>query len=57
MIKEVESKNTEIRTVKDMNVRERVMSDLLGTLNEDRARTMKSLLICLQEIKASKRSE
>ena len=47
----VEHKEREVRIIKESNVRERVMSELLGTLNEDRASTMKSLLESVQTSK------
>ena len=44
----VESKEKEVRIIKESNVRERVMAELLSTLNEDRATTMRSLLESVQ---------
>jgi hypothetical protein len=44
----VESKNREVRIIKESNLRERTMSELLGTLNEDKAQIMKNLLESVQ---------
>jgi len=44
----VESKEREVRVIKESNLRERTMSELLGTLNEEKASTMKSLLESVQ---------
>lgn len=44
----VESKNREVRIIKESNLRERTMSELLGTLNEDKAHVMKNLLESVQ---------
>jgi hypothetical protein len=40
----VESKEQEVRIIRESNLRERTMTELLGTLNEEKAETMKSLL-------------
>jgi len=44
----VESKEREVRMIKESNLRERTMAELLGTLNEDKAQTMKNLLESVQ---------
>jgi hypothetical protein len=44
----VESKEREVRIIKESNLREKTMSELLGTLNEDKADVMKSLLESVQ---------
>lgn len=44
----VESKEREVRIIKESNLRERTMTELLGTLNEEKAETMKSLLESVQ---------
>jgi hypothetical protein len=44
----VESKEREVRIIKESNLREKTMSELLGTLNEDKAEVMKSLLESVQ---------
>lgn len=44
----VESKEREVRVIKESNLRERTMSELLGTLNEDKAAVMKNLLESVQ---------
>jgi hypothetical protein len=44
----VESKEREVRIIKESNVRAKTMSELLGTLNEDRAEVMMSLLESVQ---------
>jgi hypothetical protein len=44
----VESKEREVRIIKESNVRERTMAELLGTLNEDKAEVMKNLLESVQ---------
>ena len=44
----VESKEREVRMIKESNLRERTMSELLGTLNEDKAEVMKELLESVQ---------
>jgi len=40
----VESKEREVRIIKESNQREKLMGDLLGSLNEEKATTMQSLL-------------
>ena len=44
----VENKEKEVRIIKESNLRERTMSELLGTLNEDKADVMKQLLESVQ---------
>ena len=44
----VESKEREVRIIKESNLRERTMSELLGTLNEEKATVMKNLLESVQ---------
>lgn len=44
----VESKEREVRIIKESNLRERTMSELLGTLNEEKAEIMKNLLESVQ---------
>lgn len=44
----VESKEREVRIIKESNLRERTMSELLGTLNEQKAEVMKNLLESVQ---------
>lgn len=44
----VESKEREVRLIKESNLRERTMTELLGTLNEEKALTMKNLLESVQ---------
>jgi hypothetical protein len=44
----VESKEREVRIIKESNVREKTMTELLGTLNEEKARVMKDLLESVQ---------
>ena len=44
----VESKEREVRIIKESNVREKKMAELLGTLNEEKARVMKDLLESVQ---------
>ena len=44
----VESKEREVRIIKESNQRERVMSELLGTLNEEKAGLMANLLESVQ---------
>ena len=44
----VESKEREVRMIKESNLRERTMSELLGTLNEEKAEVMKNLLESVQ---------
>jgi hypothetical protein len=47
----VESKEREVRIIKESNLREKTMSELLGTLNEEKAGTMRSLLESVQTTK------
>ena len=44
----VESKEREVRIIKESNQRERTMSELLSTLNEEKASVMKNLLESVQ---------
>jgi len=44
----VESKEREVRLIKESNLREKTMAELLGTLNEEKASTMKNLLESVQ---------
>jgi len=44
----VESKEREVRIIKESNVRAKTMGELLGTLNEDKAEVMKELLESVQ---------
>jgi hypothetical protein len=44
----VETKEREVRVIKESNLRERTMSELLAPLNEEKATTMKSLLESVQ---------
>jgi hypothetical protein len=44
----VESKEREVRIIKESNQREKLMGDLLGSLNEEKATTMQSLLESVQ---------
>jgi len=44
----VESKNREVRIIKESTQREKVMGELLATLNEEKAQVMKSLLESVQ---------
>ena len=44
----VESKEREVRIIKESNQREKTMADLLGTLNEEKATVMKNLLESVQ---------
>jgi len=44
----VESKEREVRIIKESNLRERTMTELLGTLNEEKATLMKNLLESVQ---------
>lgn len=44
----VESKEREVRIIKESNLREKTMSELLGTLNEEKASTMRNLLESVQ---------
>ena len=47
----VESKEREVRIIKESNQREKLMGDLLGSLNEEKAKTMQSLLESVQTSK------
>ena len=47
----VESKDREVRIIKESNLREKTMSELLGPLNEEKAIVMKSLLESVQTSK------
>lgn len=44
----VESKEREVRILKESNQRERILAELLGTLNDDKALVMKNLLESVQ---------
>jgi hypothetical protein len=44
----IESKEREVRIIKENNQRQKVMDDLLGTLNEEKAKVMKDLLESVQ---------
>jgi len=44
----VESKEREVRIIKESNQREKLMGDLLSTLNEEKAQTMQNLLESVQ---------
>jgi hypothetical protein len=44
----VESKEREVRMIKESNQREKMMGDLLSTLNEEKASTMRNLLESVQ---------
>lgn len=44
----VESKEREVRIIKESNLREKTMTELLGTLNEEKATLMKNLLESVQ---------
>jgi hypothetical protein len=44
----VESKEREVRIIKESNLREKTMTELLGTLNEEKAKTMQNLLESVQ---------
>jgi hypothetical protein len=44
----VESKEREVRIIKESNLRDKTMAELLGTLNEDKASLMKNLLESVQ---------
>jgi len=44
----VESKEREVRIIKESNLREKTMTDLLSTLNEEKAGTMRNLLESVQ---------
>ena len=47
----VESKNREVRIIKESNLREKIMGDLLSPLNEEKAKVMQSLLESVQTAK------
>jgi hypothetical protein len=47
----VESKEREVRIIKESNLREKTMTELLGTLNEEKAMTMQNLLESVQTTK------
>ncbi len=47
----VESKEREVRIIKESNLREKTMAELLGTLNEEKAKTMQNLLESVQTTK------
>jgi hypothetical protein len=47
----VESKEREVRIIKESNLREKTMTELLGTLNEEKATTMQNLLESVQTTK------
>ncbi len=44
----VESKEREVRIIKESNTRQKAMDELLGTLNEEKAKVMKDLLESVQ---------
>jgi hypothetical protein len=44
----VESKEREVRIIKESNLREKTMAELLSTLNEEKAKTMQNLLESVQ---------
>ena len=44
----VEGKDREVRLIKEANLRERTLGELLGTLNEEKAEVMKNLLESVQ---------
>jgi hypothetical protein len=44
----VESKEREVRIIKESNLREKTLSELLGTLNEEKSNVMRSLLESVQ---------
>jgi hypothetical protein len=44
----IEKKDREIRIIKESNIRQKTLNELLGTLNEDKAETMRSLLESVQ---------
>jgi hypothetical protein len=44
----IESKEREVRIIKESNLREKTMADLLGSLNEEKATVMKNLLESVQ---------
>lgn len=47
----VESKEREVRIIRESNLREKTMTELLGTLNEEKAETMRALLESVQTSK------
>ena len=47
----VESKEREVRIIKESNLREKTMTELLGNLNEEKATTMQNLLESVQTTK------
>jgi hypothetical protein len=47
----VESKEREVRIIKESNIREKTMAELLSPLNEEKASTMKTLLESVQTTK------
>jgi hypothetical protein len=47
----VESKEREVRIIKESNIREKTITELLSTLNEEKAKTMQSLLESVQTTK------
>ena len=47
----VESKEREVRIIKESNTRQKAMDDLLGTLNEEKATVMRNLLESVQTAK------
>jgi hypothetical protein len=47
----VESKEREVRIIRESNLREKTMTELLGTLNEEKAETMRTLLESVQTTK------
>jgi len=47
----VESKEREVRIIKESNLREKTMAELLGTLNEEKATVMQNLLESVQTTK------
>jgi len=44
----IESKEREVRIIKESNLRDKTMADLLGSLNEEKANVMKNLLESVQ---------
>lgn len=44
----IESKEREVRIIKESNLREKTMTELLGTLNEEKAQVMRDLLESVQ---------
>lgn len=53
----VESKEREVRIIRESNQREKIMTDLLAPLNKEKAQTMRSLLESVQTEKLSKTFE